>query len=68
MKTVAISLALGDIYRDRGLGEINQPRDGAIERFNAVIKHEPSLVICTAGYSLASSVPCEKGLIGKMKM
>ncbi len=54
MKIVAISLALGDIYKDGGLGEINQPIDGAIERFNTVIKYEPSLVICTAGYSRKS--------------
>ena len=53
MKTVAISLALGDIYSDGGIGEINKPLDGAVARFEAITKEvsvTEALILCTAGY------------------
>lgn len=54
MKTIAISLALGDIYTDKGLGRINKPFDGAVARFEAIaraVENKNALIICTAGYT-----------------
>lgn len=53
-KTVVISLALGSLFEDEGLGKLIIPVDGAISRFYAGTKHvlinDRSLVVCTAGY------------------
>ena len=55
MKTVAISLAFGDIYRGAGTGHLKQPLDAAVARFKAVTAgitcDDNSLIVCTAGYS-----------------
>jgi hypothetical protein len=55
MKTVAISLAFGDIYKEAGIGPLKQPLDAAVARFKAVTAgitcDDYSLVVCTAGYS-----------------
>src|ERR1700754_762680 len=57
MKTVAISIAFGDIFNEAGCGSLRQPIDGAVARFKAVTKglfpNERTLVVCTAGYRKA---------------
>lgn len=54
-KTLAISLAFGDIYSNAGTGQLNLPLDGSIARFEKVTLDLPydihTLVVCTAGYT-----------------
>ena len=69
MKTVAIALALGDIYDERGLGHINKPLDGGIARFKTVTEWllpKDSLVVCTAGYSKKN--PTEQNEMRRMSL
>jgi hypothetical protein len=53
-KTLAISLALGDLYDEAGYGDLRYPIDGAVARFEAVTRgmscDTSSLVVCTAGF------------------
>lgn len=54
MKTLGIALALGDIYRDGGAGEVIKPFDGAVARFDGLIRAIDTmvtLIVSTAGYS-----------------
>lgn len=64
-KTLAISLALGDLYHNGGNGPlITNPMDGAVTRFQAITEDlEPDqsvLVVCTAGYQAQSpTIECQ---------
>lgn len=59
MKTLAIALAFGDIYTERGTGKLRFPYDSSILRFERLTSElrtnveilRPVLIVCTAGYT-----------------